>query len=97
MDGDRPITEMLSEIEQLAESGALVFLKWSCPACGERVIANEPNRYCSLGYRHEEKKDGSPCGCLYTGTLFGYLLVERLSQLRTPRSARGRDLGASGN
>jgi hypothetical protein len=73
--GDRPISEMLPEIERHVALGRTVFLKWVCPACGERAIDNKPNRFCTQGYRHEEKKDGSMCGCLYTGELFGYLLV----------------------
>lgn len=74
--GDRPIQEMLPEIESLVQRGALVYLKWNCPQCGERCIDNIPNRYCRLGYRHEEKQDGSVCGAVYTGELFGYLLVQ---------------------
>jgi len=75
MTDDRPIAEMLPEIERHVELGRTVYLKWTCPACGERAIANDPNRYCTQGYLHEEKKDGSPCGFLYRGDLFGYLVL----------------------
>lgn len=78
MDGDRPIREMRSEIEAHVEQGAFVFLKWTCPQCGERCIDDVPNRFCTQGYRHEEKADGSPCGGFCTGYLFGYLLVEEV-------------------
>ncbi len=75
MDGDLEIVELMPMIDNLIEQGAVVFLKWSCPSCGERVTANEPNSYHRGGYRHEEKKDGSPCGFLYLGTRFGLLAV----------------------
>ena len=75
MDGDREISELIPEIERLMDQGATVFLKWTCPGCGERVIANDADRFCTQGYRHEEKADGSPCGGFYTGTLFGYLVI----------------------
>ena len=42
-----------------------------------KEVDNEPNRFCVEGYVHEEKKDGTPCGHLYTGDLYGYLLIYR--------------------
>jgi hypothetical protein len=77
--GDRPIRDLIPEIERHVELGRVVLLKWVCPACGERVTSNDPNSYCTQGYVHEEKKDGTPCGQLYTGELFGYLLMYRHS------------------
>src|SRR2546427_3468714 len=51
-----------------------------------RSIDNEPNRFCTEGYVHEEKKDGTPCGHLYTGDLFGYLLDRKSTRLNSSHS-----------
>lgn len=50
-----------------------VYVKWTCPQCGERAAANEPNTFNDGGYIHEEKLDGSPCGVLYHGPVYGLL------------------------
>lgn len=74
---DAPIGEILDFMEKELEKypGSLFFLKWTCPACGERVTANDPNGYHAGGYKHEEKTDGSPCGAFYTGIRFGLLAI----------------------
>lgn len=46
---------------------AEVFVKWTCPKCGERVMSGEANTYHSAGYLHED------CGFLYTGKFFGFM------------------------
>lgn len=53
---------------------ALVFIKWTCPGCGERVTADNPNTPC-LGNRHTEKADGSPCGVTHYGEYLGMMVV----------------------
>lgn len=77
MEGDRDIEEMLEEIDQLVQADHLVFLKWTCPGCGERCVADEPNKFCSRGYLHTEKADGTPCNTWYHGRMFGYLLIAK--------------------
>ncbi len=77
MEGDRPIAELLPEIEAMLDEDPdiLVFLKWSCPLCGERVMDDVPNRYCARGYKHTHREDGSACGAVYYGHEFGYAIV----------------------
>lgn len=72
---DRPIAELLPEIDGFIARGATVYIKWTCPKCGERVIADEPNVYNALGYRHTERQDGTPCDGLYLGTVFGLAVI----------------------
>jgi hypothetical protein len=65
-------------------AGTRVFIKWTCPACGERVTADDPMRLHPTGqlvwrpvYQHTERDDGSPCGHtvdVYTYR-FGCMLV----------------------
>lgn len=74
-EGDREITDLLPEIEALIDQGATIYLKWTCPACGERCVADEPNKYHVRGYLHTERDDGTSCGTWYHGTRFGYLLI----------------------
>lgn len=71
MKGDRLIDDMLPEINQLIQAGAQVYLKWTCPGCGERVMANEPNCFYEMGFRHTDPN----CGHVYMGRRFGYLVV----------------------
>jgi ribosomal protein S27AE len=79
MEGDRPIQVLLPEIEGILDKGrdSVVFLKWTCPRCGERAIAHVANKFCTQGYVHKQRHDGSPCGGIYLGSLFGYAIVLR--------------------
>jgi hypothetical protein len=72
---DKPITDMMDEINKWIEKGAEVYMKWTCPGCGERVASETANVHHTRGYRHGEKANGEFCGELYTGALFGYMLV----------------------
>ncbi len=72
---DQPIEQLLPDMEYCAALGALVYLKWTCPKCGERVLADEPNVYNPLGYRHTEREDGTQCGATYFGPLFGLAVL----------------------
>lgn len=54
---------------EIVERGAQIFIKWTCPKCGERVISDDPMRIAQTGqlewrpgYQHTEREDGSPCG-----------------------------------
>ena len=71
---DLPLDEALAMLATLPE-GVLWYLKWTCPKCKERVTCNEPMTVYKQGYIHEEREDGSPCGELYTGNMFGCFLV----------------------
>jgi hypothetical protein len=71
---DKPIQELLRQIDGLADEGALCWLKWTCPGCGERAVSDVPNIY-HVTYAHDKGKDGSPCGAVYTGKLFELNLV----------------------
>jgi|SoiMetStandDraft_5_1073268.scaffolds.fasta_scaffold423813_2 hypothetical protein len=57
--------------------GHVVFIKWVCPKCGERVSGTEPLKIIPHpdhpgqkvvafppGYRHDERDNGEPCGQL---------------------------------
>lgn len=71
--GDKPIEEIMAMMKQWRDThpGAQCYLKWTCPGCGDRVTATEPNIYCVQGYRHDE------CGTVYHGHLFGLLVAYR--------------------
>ena len=43
-DGDLPIDKIAERAIPLLRAGHAVYLKWSCPACGNRVTATEPLR-----------------------------------------------------
>jgi hypothetical protein len=58
-----PLHDCAKQAEKLAKAGCKVFQKWTCAECGERVTANLPNHWTEQGH-HEEKADGSPCGCI---------------------------------
>ena len=76
---DYEIDDMLPRMDELIQQGCLVFLKWTCPSCGERVTSNQANAYQTDGYQHEEKADGSLCGGLYMGTRFNYIMMSSMS------------------
>ena len=67
--------ELIKSMDRWINEGAEVFVKWTCPACGERVMCDTPNTFYTDGFLHSEKEDGSVCGCLYYGENgFGFLL-----------------------
>ncbi len=61
--------ELLPMMETLIGQGFIVFVKWTCPQCGERVTSMEPNAFHTGGYRHDD------CGFLYTGDMFGIMMM----------------------
>lgn len=76
---DGTFTQIANPIYAQLTAGNVVFLKWTCPACGERVTSSEPLKLVDHpefpdgskkvvafppGYTHTEKDDGSPCGHL---------------------------------
>lgn len=52
-----------------------IFLKWTCPGCGERVTADEPDTVYPKGVIHTEKADGTPCRTEYRGGYFGWTVA----------------------
>lgn len=70
---DKHIREIMEMVKPILESGGLVYLKWTCPKCGERVTADEANTYHADGYIHTEPY----CGYHYKGTQYGFLVVYR--------------------
>lgn len=79
----KTIPELIAACDQVVRNGGLAFVKWTCPACGERIIADQPNQFCAMGYRHSTKANGEQCGCVYRGTEFGIFVI-------LPTSAAGR-------
>lgn len=69
---DIPSEELIRMMRGLiADSGGNVqlYVKWTCPNCGERVVSTTANVFHKNGYLHED------CGHLYTGDLYGLLAV----------------------
>lgn len=73
--GDRPSSEIIDIAQDLLRRypGILCYLKWTCPGCGDRVTANNPNSFATQGYLHED------CGYVYKGDQFGLMIVQVLS------------------
>lgn len=88
-EGDLPLTELASQVAPLIEEGHAIFLKWTCPACGERVTSSDPLSIVTHPvthlpcvalhalYKHSEKDDGTACDCIIpaAGSRFGYTVV----------------------
>lgn len=72
---DRHIRDILPELAEWVQLGAICYIKWTCPKCGERVLSEDPNVFCDRGYLHSEKQDGSECGFVYFGDQFGLAVV----------------------
>lgn len=68
---DKPINELLPEMDRLVARGAIVWLKYTCPKCGDRIVVDEQNTWHPEGYDHTMRADGSTCGGRYIGHLFG--------------------------
>lgn len=67
-EGDLTIDEAAREIIPLMNMGMTVFLKWTCPSCGERVVLDKALFYdqdgalvVPMALLHTEKDDGTPC------------------------------------
>lgn len=62
--------ELLEEMEAVLARypSAKLFVKWTCPKCGERVTSTDANTFHSKGFYHDEDN----CGALYTGPYWGY-------------------------
>ena len=80
---DKDIEELLPTIRELIRGGAMVWLKWTCPKCGDRVTANKENTYYTGGYTHED------CGETYYGTMFGMLVLSSFDKNLAEGAANG--------
>ena len=83
--------ELCNLVGPLIDHGDKVYIKWTCPACGERVTATDqlqtikgydskPAVLLHQYYRHDEKANGAPCGESVTAQTgrFGILVVSTL-------------------
>lgn len=68
-EGDQPFDIILDKMEHVARHGGQAYVKWTCPGCGERCIADEANSIHLGGYLHEE------CGEMYLGDVFGLTVI----------------------
>lgn len=84
---DYPLQECADAAEKLIDKGWLVFQKWTCDKCGDRVTANTPNTFTTLGH-HEA------CGFItdITKTGCNYMIImgaQRDSQRGDSQRSRG--------
>jgi rRNA maturation protein Nop10 len=70
--------ELMKLMDEQVAKGALTFVKWTCPKCGDRVVADTPNQFHPEGYTHTEREDGKRCGHLYTGPKWGLRAIYAL-------------------
>lgn len=66
---DKHISELIPMMDAILEKNpdAELFIKWTCPQCGERAMSSDANVFHASGYLHED------CGFLYTGEYFGFM------------------------
>lgn len=70
---------LLEIMREFMKKGFDVYVKWTCPKCGERVTCPTANSFYPAGFIHEEKADGSACGELYLGPTYGVMAVIALT------------------
>lgn len=70
-------------------NGTQVYIKWTCPSCGERVTSDDPMQLAQTGqliwrpgYQHTTRDDGTPCGHTVDVRtwLFGCMLIYSSTQ-----------------
>jgi hypothetical protein len=68
---DVHIDELMPQMNVILEEfpNSLLYLKWTCPTCGERATAETANTYHTDGYVHAD------CGGWYHGKYFGFMAV----------------------
>lgn len=74
-EGDLPLEQIKATMDMILAQGGQAWIKWTCPKCGERVVSDEEGCIHLDGYLHTEKADGSECGGVYEGKLFGLLVA----------------------
>jgi rubrerythrin len=67
--------ELIKMMDQLIKGGNEVFVKWTCPKCGDRCIANEKNTFNVSGYIHETRENGERCDTHYNGDQWGLMAI----------------------
>jgi hypothetical protein len=50
---DAPLEELAESANEIIAKGGMIFQKWTCEACGERVTGAEPNVFC-IEMAHED-------------------------------------------
>lgn len=70
-EGDLPLEQIKVMMDEALHRGDLAWIKWTCPRCGERVTSDNEGSIHLDGYKHTQKKDGTLCGGVYEGNLFG--------------------------
>lgn len=68
-EGDIDYNELANRAVPIMKQGGLVYLKWTCPDCGERAMSDNPLEFLvgtgqviyAPGYVHTQREDGSPC------------------------------------
>jgi predicted RNA-binding Zn-ribbon protein involved in translation (DUF1610 family) len=63
------------KMQEVVAMGGTAYVKWTCPACGLRVVCSQPNTIFFEGYKHED------CGYLYMGDEFGLLVTFGLKRV----------------
>ena len=43
--GDFSLTELAESAEEVIQQGGVVYFKWTCRGCGERVMSSTPNTF----------------------------------------------------
>ena len=67
------VQELIAAADRLIARGFQIWIKWTCPRCGDRCCADEPNTFCAHGYRHSTRENGEPCGHHYNGQRYGLM------------------------
>lgn len=49
---DAPLEQLAESANKIIADGGLVFQKWTCESCGERVTSTTPNVFC-LSMAHD--------------------------------------------
>ena len=72
--GDLPLPEIARQMASILDSHppghARVYIKWTCPRCGERCISGTPN-LINTSYKHDDEH----CGAIYTGQQYGLMVI----------------------
>lgn len=66
---DKLSTEIIEMANNVIAQGGDVWVKWTCPGCGDRCIADDKNTFHRGGYKHDK------CGTWYRGDLYGMMVA----------------------
>lgn len=70
---DLSAEELVERFEAILDANptARLYVKWTCPNCGERAMSSDANVFHAGGYLHED------CGFMYHGDRYGFLMELR--------------------